>query len=375
MSSINIAQILPSLETGGVERGVVDLSNHLSSKNIKNHIISNGGSLEKYLDTKFTTHHKLNVNSKNFFIFPFISYEINNLIKKYQINILHSRSRGPAWMVNLIRNKNFKTVSTFHNVYNGSNTIKKIYNKGLAKMDYIVANSNFVKEEIISKYNLQNKNIKVIPRGVDIDFFNTSNKNKKIDTFKEKIKFNENKKIIFFPGRITPWKGQKDFLQVIMRFRNDNYLFYFAGSATNKKYYNDLKNEIKKNKLTKICKVLGNLNSIDFRSLLDLSNIVLSLPISPEGFGRTVSEAFSMNKVVLAFNYGGVKDQIRGLDPFFSIKPLDYDEIYFKIKQLEQYSQIEMNNLTRDLRKHVEDNFSLKSMLENYEKLYQSIIL
>ena len=125
MSSINIAQLLPSLETGGVERGVVDLSNHLSNKRIKNHIISTGGSLVRYLNNKYTTHHKLNVRSKNFLLFPLISKEINDLLKKYKINILHTRSRGPAWMVNLIRNKKFKTVSTFHNVYNGSNFIKK----------------------------------------------------------------------------------------------------------------------------------------------------------------------------------------------------------------------------------------------------------
>ena len=374
MSSINIAQILPSLETGGVERGVVDLSNHLSNKRIKNHIISSGGSLEKNLNKKYTTHHKLNVKSKNILFFPLISNEINNVLKKYSINILHTRSRAPAWMVNLIRNKKFKTVSTFHNVYNGNSFIKKIYNKGLAKMDYIVANSNFVKEEIIEKYNLQNKDIKVIPRGVDIDFFNTNNKYDEIDQFKLKIKFDKNKKIIFFPGRITSWKGQKEFLKVIMRLQNDNYLFYFAGGATNKRYDEELKNEIKINKLDNICKVLGNLNSLEFRCLLDLSHIVLSLPTSPEGFGRTVSEALCMNKVVLGFDYGGVRDQLKDLDPLFRIKPHDYNEIFLKIKKLENFSKDEINNLTKDSRQHMKNNFSLKNMLENYEKLYQSII-
>jgi len=374
MSSINIAQLLPSLETGGVERGVVDLSNHLSNKRIKNHIISSGGRLEKNLNDKYTTHHKLNVTSKNFLLFPLIANEINNLLKKYKINILHTRSRGPAWMVNLISNKKFKTVSTFHNVYNGSSYIKKTYNKGLAQMDYIVANSNFVKEAIIEKYNLQNKDIKVIPRGVDIDFFNIRKRYDEIDQFKYKIEFDKNKKIIFFPGRITSWKGQKEFLKVILRLQNDNYLFYFAGGATNKRYYQELKNEIKVNKLDNVCKVLGNLNSLEFRCLLNLSHIVLSLPTSPEGFGRIVSEALSMNKVVFGFDYGGVRDQLKDLDPLFRIKPYDYDEIFLKIKKLENFSKDEINNLTKDTRKHVENNFSLKNMLENYENLYQSII-
>ena len=374
MSSINVAQLLPSLETGGVERGVVDLSNHLSNKRIKNHIISTGGSLVRYLNNKYTTHHKLNVRSKNFLLFPLISKEINDLLKKYKINILHTRSRGPAWMVNLIRNKKFKTVSTFHNVYNGSSFIKKTYNKGLTKMDYIVANSNFVKEEIIEKYNLYNKDIKVIPRGVDIDFFNSSNKYDAVDQFKHKIKFDKNKKIIFFPGRMTSWKGQKEFLKVIMRLQNDNYFFYFAGGATNKRYDEELKNEIKINKLDNVCKVLGNLNNLEFRCLLNLSHIVLSLPTSPEGFGRTVGEALSMNKVVFGFDYGGVRDQLKDLDPLFRIKPHDYNEIFLKIKKLENFTKDEFKNLTKYSRQHVKNNFSLKNMLENYEKLYQSII-
>ena len=374
MSSINIAQLLPSLESGGVERGVVDLSNYLSNKNITNHIISNGGKMEKELDHQFSIHHKLPINSKNFFYFPIISKKIDNIINKNKINILHTRSRGPAWMVNLIRNKKFKTVSTFHNVYNGSSFIKKTYNKGLAKMDYVVANSNFVKEEIIEKYNLYNKDIKVIPRGVDIDFFNSSNKYDAVDQFKHKIEFDKNKKIILFPGRMTSWKGQKEFLKVIMRLQNDNYFFYFAGGATNKRYDEELKNEIKINKLDNVCKVLGNLNSIEFRCLLDLSHIVLSLPTSPEGFGRTVSEALSMNKVVFGFDYGGVRDQLKDLDPLFRIKPLDYNEIFTKIKKLENFTKDELNNLTKYSRQHVKNNFSLKNMLENYEKLYLSII-
>ena len=137
---------------------------------------------------------------------------------------------------------------------------------------------------------------------------------------------------------------------------------------------NTIKNEIKINKLNNVCKVLGNLNNLEFRCLLDLSNIVLSLPTSPEGFGRIISEALSMNKVVFGFDYGGVRDQLKDLDPLFRITPYDYNELFFKIKKLENFTKDEINNLTKVSRKHVINNFSLKKMLENYENLYQSII-
>ena len=80
-----------------------------------------------------------------------------------------------------------------------------------------------------------------------------------------------------------------------------------------------------------------------------------------------------MNKVVFGFDYGGVRDQLKDLDPLFRIKPYDYDEIFLKIKKLENFSKDEINNLTKDSRQHVKIIFSQKC-LENYEKLYQSII-
>ena len=101
---------------------------------------------------------------------------------------------------------------------------------------------------------------------------------------------------------------------------------------------------------------------------------MLSLPTSPEGFGRTVSEALSMNKVVFGFDYGGVRDQLKDLDPLFRIKPHDYNEIFLKIKKLENFTKDEFKNLTKYSRQHVKNNFSLNNMLENYEKLYESII-
>ncbi len=374
MSSINLAQLLPSLETGGVERGVIDLSDYLSSQKINNHIISNGGKLLSNLNYKYTTHHKLKINTKNFLLYPSLSKKINSLLINNKINILHVRSRGPAWMVNLIKKKKYKTVSTFHNVYNGNNFLKKVYNKGLSKMDYIIANSSYVKNEIINKYKLS-KDITVISRGIDTNFFNQDMiKPKELNSLKEKINFDKSKKIVLFPGRITPWKGQLDFLRIIERFKNRNYIFYFAGGITSKSYLEEINKRIDKFGLNNTCKVIGKLNIYELRALINLSNIVLSLPIVPEGFGRTVSESLSMNKIVLAFNYGGVKDQLNNLDNFFKIEPKNYDELYYKIIELEKFSQVEINNLNKYSRNHIIENFSLTNMVKSYEKFYNSIL-
>ena len=99
MKIFNLMQIVPSLQSGGVEQGTVDLSNYLASLKIRNFIISNGGNLLSYLNKQYVEHNILPVHSKNFFKMPFTAKKVNNLIKKSEINILHLRSRAPAWMI------------------------------------------------------------------------------------------------------------------------------------------------------------------------------------------------------------------------------------------------------------------------------------
>ena len=120
MSSFNLVQIVPSLDPGGVERGTVDVANFLAKKKIENSIITSGGKMINELDKNFTLVHQLPVDSKNFFSYPLVAKKINKFIKANNINIVHVRSRGPAWMINLMAKNNIKTISTFHNVYGGN---------------------------------------------------------------------------------------------------------------------------------------------------------------------------------------------------------------------------------------------------------------
>ena len=120
MSSFNLVQIVPTLDSGGVERGSVDVANFLAEKKIKNFIITSGGKMIKELDDNFTQVHQLPVASKNFFSYPLIARKINQFIKANNINIVHVRSRGPAWIINLMIKNNIKTIATFHNVYGGN---------------------------------------------------------------------------------------------------------------------------------------------------------------------------------------------------------------------------------------------------------------
>ena len=374
MKKFNLLQIIPSLNSGGVEQGTLDLANYLSESNTKNLIISNGGSMLSYLNKKNVHHYKLPVHSKNFFKMPFIAKKINEIIMQNNINILHVRSRAPSWILPYINKKKLVTVSTFHNVYGHQNVFKRIYNKGLSNTKFIVAISEYVKEEIVNHYNIDPKKITVINRGIDTNFYDAkiNNENQFIN-FIDKYNIPSDKKIILYPGRLTNWKGQIEFLNIIEKLKNEHYFFYFVGDNKNHTYTNKLLKIIEKKHLTSNCKVLNHLNKDNLKMMYQCADLVVSMPVKPEGFGRIISESIAMKKIIIADNVGGAYNQLKNLDPIYKINSRDPDELINKINfilKLDPEKLLEIKNISR---KHVEDKFSRTGMLKNYVSFYEEI--
>lgn len=372
MSSFNLVQIVPSLDSGGVERGAVDVANFLAEKKIQNFIITSGGKMIKELDERFIHVHQLPVASKNFFSYPLIARKINQFIKANNINIVHVRSRGPAWMVNLIAKNNIKTIATFHNVYGGHSYLKKMYNKGLSKMDHLVAISDYVKETIVKKYDLLPNNISVINRGVDTEYFNQPLDVGIRNNILKTHQIDTAKKIILFPARITSWKGQLEFIDVIKKMDTQNILVLFAGDTKNKSYTKLVRDKIEQNNLKQVCKILGSVNQDEMRSLYQIADLSLSFPLRTEGFGRTVSESLYSKTPVLAFDYGGVKNQLANLSDMFKVKPQDFQVLPAKIEKLLNLSDVEKKEALEGVQSVIESNFSKINMVKQYLKLYES---
>ncbi len=372
MSSFNVVQVIPSLESGGVERGTIDVANYLAELNIHNSIISNGGSLESELNQEFIDHFKLPVHSKNPILYFNLAKKIQEYIQIKKINLVHVRSRAPAWIINMMNKKNYKSISTFHNIYSGDFFLKKMYNKSLAKMDYIISISDFVKNEIIKKYTINPQKISTIYRGVDTDYFINQVSDKDLQNFLIKFNINKEKKILLYPARLTAWKGQIEFLTVARKIIKDNLIIYFVGDTKNTSFYNHLQKKISAMSLKNKCKILGNLTTKELKIMYFISDLIISTPKKPEGFGRIISEALSMKKMVLAFNFGGVKDQLNKLDSIYKAEPLNYHLLDQKINTILSLSEEQKNNLSKKGREHVLKFFSKKEMVYNYKNFYES---
>ena len=283
------------------------------------------------------------------------------------------RSRGPAWIINLMTKNNIKTIATFHNVYGGNSYLKKMYNKGLSKMDHLVAISEYVKETIIKKYNLTSNNISVINRGIDTEYFNQPADVVTKDNTLRTHQIDNAKKIILFPARVTSWKGQLEFIDVIKKMDTQNILILFVGDTKNKNYTKLVRDKIKKNNLEGVCKILGSVNQNEMRCLYRLSDLSVSFPLREEGFGRTVSESLYSKTPVLAFDYGGVKNQLANLNNMFKVKPQDYKVLPAKIEMLLSLSEDKKKEAIEGAQSVIESNFSKINMVNQYLKLYESL--
>ena len=375
MEDLKLLQIIPSLESGGAEQGTVDVANYTASKGLGSFIASSGGKMLPEFNRKLVHHINLPLHSKNIFTMFRNIKKLKKVIEKHNINLVHVRSRAPAWILRYISSNQFKTVSTFHNVYGHQNFLKRYYNQGLCKVDKIVAISEYVKSSIIDIYKINKKKITVINRGIDIDFFNPeiSNENQYLE-FLSKYNLPNDKKIILYPGRLTSWKGQIEFLNIVELLDVNNIICYFIGDDKNVSYANKLINEIKKRNLSFNCKILGHLSKEDVRFMYKSADIIISAPKKPEGFGRIVSESLAMKKIVLSYNFGGAKNQLMGLDKLFSVNPFNQDEMIEKINKVFKFSINTINDLGEISRDHVAKKFSKKMMLEKYYNFYHKNI-
>ena len=322
-SKIKILQVIPRLGYGGAETGCYDLAHFLSENNCSSFIVTSGGELIKYINKKKVKLIRLPVNSKNPILILLNALILIGIILFFNISIVHTRSRAPAWsclLATKITRRKF--VTTFHGTYNFSNSLKKFYNSVMLRSDLIIAGSNFIFSHINKNYSNYlglDKKFLVIFRGVNTEYFNQK-KIVKADEHKLLKKWDINKYVdlkdiplILLPGRLTSWKGQEMFIEAIHNVNQEltdkEFFVVILGSDQGRKVY--------KKKLLRLVEQYRLQNFVKFIDKCELmplaykvSDIIVSSSIEPEAFGRVSVEAQSMEKPIIASNIGGSKETI-----------------------------------------------------------------
>ena len=172
----SVLQVLPHLNSGGLVSGAIEISLSLINNNFNSYVLTKGGRREREIVRAGGILFKMNVASKNPIVMFKNIYKIIKIIKDYKIDIIHTRSRAPAWSAYFAAKKmNIPFITTFHGTYGINNRIKKIYNSIMVRGDKVIAISAFIKNHIISNYNVDEDRVETIPRGIDISVFNSEN--------------------------------------------------------------------------------------------------------------------------------------------------------------------------------------------------------
>ena len=376
-ANIRLLQVIPNMDIGGAETGCLHVADHISKEGGFSAILTSGGKLLELIDDKKIKIFKWPVNKNIFFITINIFY-IFLKIKIHKINIVHARSRAPAWSAFFAAKlSGVKFVTTFHGTYNFQSKIKKYYNSIMLKSDHVIAGSEFILNHIHTNYNIKS-NTSVVKRGIDEKYFSIKNvSSDELSKLKNSLKVDDNKFIILLPGRLTYWKGQKLFIEAMNILNQQQQLnnvqsFIIGGHQGRVDFKNELIQMIQKYNLEDKISIAHGLNKMPVAYAM--AKLVLSTSIEPEAFGRVSVEAQSMEKPVLASDIGGSLETVINNKTGWLFKNNNANDLAEKIKQIIDTEQNVLDLVGRQGRKNVKENYTRALMVSRTLEIYRSLV-
>ena len=377
-----ILQIIPNMEIGGAERTVLEITSFLKDTEFSSLVLTSGGKLIGELEKENIEVIKLKIDKKNPYSIIKNFFLFIKIFREKKIDLIHVRSRAPAWSAIFAAKKiGIPVLTTWHGHVSNSSFIKKIYNSIMLKGDAVIANSAYTAERISKIYNIDLNKIDIISRGVNVESFERSKfSNTEISNMRKMWSVDDNKIIILFPARLTRWKGHLVTIEAINLLKKekffDHVIFLFAGEkAGAENYIKKLNSIITKFKLQENIKLVERIENMPLAYLA--SDIVLSPSIEPEPFGRIPIEAQAAGKTIIASDHGAVKDTIKNGNNFtgFKVKPNDPQALSIAIKQSITMDKKDLTKMHERAISNVKNNFSLENMCKKTLEVYKRLLI
>ena len=377
-----ILQIIPNMEIGGAERTVLEITSFLKDTEFSSFVLTSGGKLIGELEKENIEVIKLKIDKKNPYSIIKNFFLFIKIFREKKIDLVHVRSRAPAWSAIFAAKKiGIPVLTTWHGHVSNSSFIKKIYNSIMLKGDAVIANSAYTAERISKIYNIDLNKIDIISRGVNVESFEGSKfSNTEISNMKKIWSVDDNKIIILFPARLTSWKGHLVTIEAINLLKKEKFfdqvIFLFAGEkAGAENYIKKLNSIITKFKLQENIKLVERIENMPLA--YHASDVVLSPSIEPEPFGRIPIEAQAAGKTIIASDHGAVKDTIKNGNNFtgFKVKPNDPQALSIAIKQSIIMDKKDLTKMHERAISNVKNNFSLENMCKKTLEVYKRLLI
>jgi glycosyltransferase involved in cell wall biosynthesis len=326
---MKVLQVLPALNSGGVERGTLDFARELVARGHESLVMSNGGRLCAELEREGSRHIQFPVHRKSLTSLLKVRALRRELLSLAP-DVIHVRSRVPAWMVWLALRpldaaQRPALVSTFHGLYSVNR-----YSAIMGCGDRVIAISQAVADYIAGNYpQIDQARVSIIHRGVDTRQFHPGHRVSEAwrEALFQTAPAARDKPLLLMPARLSPWKGQAQFLHIVQRLKAAGQACHglVVGEPTPGKepYLQELIQLRDALGLGEDVSFLG--HRADMPDLYAMASVVFNLSTHPEPFGRTVIEALAMGTPVVAFDEGGPAESLRDCLPAGLVAPGDLD--------------------------------------------------
>jgi len=301
-----VLQVLPSLVTGGVERGTIEITLAIAAAGWTALVASAGGRLVDAVQRAGGRHITLPLATRNPLTVWRNAARLAVVIRTERVAIVHARSRGPAWSAWLAcRRTGAHFVTTYHGAYGEDLLLKRRYNSVMAKGARVIAASRFIADLIARRHGTNPVQIRIIPRGVDPAVFDPGTvSGDRMARLAVAWRLPDGAPVVLLPGRLTGWKGQAVLIEALARMsRHDVYGVLVGSDQGRRRYSAGLIRQAETLGIADRLRLAGECD--DMPAALMLADVVVHASTQPEAFGRVVIEAQAMGRPVIASDLGG----------------------------------------------------------------------
>lgn len=371
-----VLQVLPELNQGGVELGTIEIATELQKQGITNFVASAGGRMAYNLERAKVEHFTLPLKTKNPLKLWLNYRRLVKIIKENGVNIVHARSRAPAWSAYWAAKKTgAKYLTTFHGTYGlGPKGFKKAYNKVMTYGDLVIAISNHIKQHILKNYKCDESKIRLIHRCVNVENFDVNKVSaERMIKLMEEYHLPEDKPIILLIGRLTRWKGQKLLIEALEKIKEKDFFCVFVGDDQGRTYYTEeLKEAIAKKGMEGRFAFVRHVT--DVPAMMMISDVVVSASIEPEAFGRIAAEGESMGRIVVASNIGGSLENLIDGKTGKHFESGNAQSLAEALTWALELSTEEREKIGKAAIEHVHENFTKEIMCNKTIAVYNELV-
>lgn len=370
-----VMQIIPELGAGGAEQGCIDVAAELVASGAQALVVSNGGARVRELARIGAVHIDMPVHSKH----PFVMWQnirrIRQVINRYNVNIVHARSRAPAWSAwKACKGTQAHFMTTCHAPYNINGNAKLFYNSSIARGERVIAISDYVADYLRQNYKLDDSKIRTIHRGIQLERFHpTTVTPERMITLSRQWRIPDGANIIMLPGRLTRWKGHHVLIDALAILnRRDLFCVIIGADQGRTEYRTELEATIQQKNLGGKVRIVDHCN--DMPAAYMLATVVVSASTDPEGFGRVPVEAQAMGRPIIATDHGGAQETIIRGQTGWLVKPGDPAALAAGIEEALSLTPHQRVILATRAMAHIAANFTREQMVDRTMDVYAELL-